>query len=457
MMQLYGLVPYGDPASTGTSGMPTASGRTWFQAFRALRCTVESSSMSLIRESPEGKISDLFVGGTDFKTDPIPGSMEGEASMVFAGYGIEAPSKGYDDYKGIDVKNKVVVILDGYPGRSDTTSPAAGKLGRWFGNDFASWKKKMKTALRHGAIAVVMIDPALLDNPLRTPVPDEDDYGDPRHYLPGDTSYITIPCFIPEINTICKIVEGTGIDVIQFEKKAAQQVTPASAPIPGKKLGFTVRIRTETLVARNVIGMIRGVDSTRNIIIGGHYDHLGIKQGEIYNGADDNASGVAGTLAIAGKWANLSAKPACNLIFAAWTGEERGKLGSTWFATHTPIVPRHVSLVVNMDMISRSETEDTARTGLSIGTMTSGRDLRELAKKVNSTLARPFVLDLWDVTNASGSDYRPFADRNIPIITFHAGFHPEYHTQLDDFSRIDTDKMARVLSLVNGMLKVVAK
>jgi Zn-dependent M28 family amino/carboxypeptidase len=185
------------------------------------------------------------------------------------------------------------------------------------------------------------------------------------------------------------------------------------------------------LIIRNVLGMIRGSDTTRNIIVGGHYDHLGVRKGLIYSGADDNASGVAGILALAKVWADHTQKPSCNIIFAAWIGEEKGKLGSTYFAQHSPIVPDRLSLVINLDMISRSAPEDTARRQLAIGTLTVNEDLRNLAKACNSQLENPLTLDLWDVTGHSGSDYGPFAAQKVPIITFHAGFHEDYQDGKD--------------------------
>jgi Zn-dependent M28 family amino/carboxypeptidase len=162
---------------------------------------------------------------------------------------------------------------------------------------------------------------------------------------------------------------------------------------------------------------------------------------------------VAGMLALAKTWANMPGKPSCNIIFAAWIGEEKGKLGSTFFALNSPMVSQRLSLVINVDMISRSAPEDTLRRQLSIGTMTLNEDLRILAKTSNSKLEHPFQLDLWDVTGHAGSDYGPFAARKVPIITFHAGFHEDYHTPRDDADRTDPTKMEQILKIVNDCLR----
>ncbi len=452
MMQLSGLIPSGDmeiKSSPGSLAKPT---RTFFQNFKIIRCRVEKSSLELIRNSKEGEPLILFAPGTDFAVDPVPFGREAEVPVIFAGYGIEAPGKDYNDYAGIDVRNKIVVIVDGYPGHADSTSLAWKKLGKSFEDDYATLKKKLKLAERHGAAAVVFVDPNVLNSKINEPLSGDRDDGNPRHYLPGDTEKLTMPCFTMGTDAILQLLDGTGIDLPEFEKKAAGGLLPASKLIEGKKLRFSVTVSSEEVMIRNVIGMIEGIDTTRNIIIGGHYDHLGVRKGQVFNGSDDNASGVAGMLALAKAWSSQPGKPACNIIFAAWIGEERGKLGSTYFAMHSRLVPWQVSLVINMDMISRSAPEDTGRIGLSIGTMTINEDLRSMAKNINSKLEHPFVLEIWDVTGASGSDYRPFSDRKVPILTFHAGFPDEYHTPLDDFARADIHKMEQILKIVNDCL-----
>jgi hypothetical protein len=414
---------------------------------------VDKSSLAIISNTTEGESALVFAPGTDYQVEPVPFGREAESQLVFAGYGIEAPGKGYNDYAGIDVKNRIVMILDGYPGHANANSFASGKLGSSFEDDFATLRKKIKFAEKNGAAAVVFINPKVLTSKINDPIQADEDDENPRHYIPSDPWKMNIPCFTMGTDATLRLLEGSAIDLPGFENQVADDLLPASAIIHGKKIRFSVSIKSEEVIIRNVLGVIPGKDTTRNIIIGGHYDHLGISKGEIFNGADDNASGVAGMLALAKVWANHTDKPACNLIFAAWVGEERGKLGSRYFALHSSIVPDRVSLVINMDMISRSAPEDTAGIALSIGTMTVNEDLRTLAKNVNAKLERPFVLEIWDVTGATGSDYRPFADRKVPILTFHAGFPDEYHTPADDFSRVDVHKMEQILKIVNSCLR----
>jgi len=210
--------------------------------------------------------------------------------------------------------------------------------------------------------------------------------------------------------------------------------------------------RPGTAVVSNVTGMIRGKDTTKSIIVGAHYDHLGIRDGLIYNGSDDNASGVAGMLALAKNWCGHDEKPACNLIFAAWNCEETGKHGSRYFVRHTDANPGYVIAYINMDMISRSAPEDTNRRIISIGTLPESERLRQIAIAGNLSLTHPFKLDLWDVTGHSGSDYSPFTDVNIPVMTFFSGYQVDYHTPQDDAGKADLEKMEDILKLVNDCI-----
>jgi len=202
----------------------------------------------------------------------------------------------------------------------------------------------------------------------------------------------------------------------------------------------------------NVTGIIRGKDSTKSIVVGAHYDHLGVRSGFIFNGADDNASGVSGLLALAGKWSEHGEKPACNIIFAAWNCEERGMHGSRYFVRHTDANPEHVIAYINMDMISRSAPEDTNHRQLSIGTMPESEGLRQIAIASNRSLPHPFELDLWDVTGHSGSDYASFTAKNIPVMTFFSGYQVDYHTPEDDAGKADLRKMEDILKLVNDCI-----
>ena len=452
LMRMNGLLPYGDAVKADEQGFYAGVKSSYFQNFQMIRSRVENSSIAIIRRYQQGESALLLNPGIDFKTDVPLHSLEAESPVVFAGYGIETPGKEYNDYAGIDVKGLIIVILDGFPGHADTTSQAWKKLGHGSGQEIPGLSDKLRIAKKHGAIAVIYLDKDVLNNSEDSLKPAGPFDNDPEYYLPGDTSMTDIPCVRLKSGATRLLFRDTGIDLPGFEKKAALYLESASAPLKDKIVRLSVEVRSEVLTIRNVLGMIRGSDTTRNIIVGAHYDHLGIRNGLVFNGADDNASGVAGMLSLAGHWAGHNEKPACNIIFAAWTAEEKGLLGSEFFARHSRLVPGGISLVINLDMISGSAPEDTARQVISIGTLPVNEVLRKLAGKDNAQLEHPFTLDLWDVTGHSGSDYGPFASRKIPVMTFFSGFTDDYHTPRDVAGKSDPGKMEKILKIVNSLI-----
>jgi Zn-dependent M28 family amino/carboxypeptidase len=290
-------------------------------------------------------------------------------------------------------------------------------------------------------------------NSVKNPDTEEDE--DYDYFLPNDTANKLIPGFRLGSIATRQLLSGTGLNLMEFEKITAKTALPSFIILKDKRIRFSVTVKTEALLVRNVLGMIPGKDTSKYIVLGGHYDHLGTHKGQIYNGSDDNASGASGLLALAKVWMESGVKPACNLIFASWSAEEEGLLGSQYFVQEMNINPKDIKLYINMDMISRSVIEDTAQRQLSIGTRTSDDNLRELARKTNTSIHPPFELDLWDVTGHSGSDYASFTAKNIPVMTYNTGLHNDYHTPRDISATADLVKMGDVLKFVNTSLQEV--
>lgn len=464
MMQLFGLKPIGDQAKGANKG------QSYFQDFEILRHVTEKSGLAFIKRTANSQTTSGFAQGIDYEVKGGTQNIDAETSVVFAGYGITAVEKGYDDYKALDVKGKIVVVLNGFPGHSDTTSMAWEKLNKFLGEEGAAFETKLQTARKNGAIAIIMIDAVgkfepfqrvqsnklLLKSTMNSVKnTDDEDYEDYDHVLPNDTANDLIPGYRLGSSAARQLISGTGLNLTEFEKKTAKTASPSSMILKDKVIRISVTVRTESLLVRNVLGMIPGKDTTKYIVLGGHYDHLGTHKGQIFNGSDDNASGASGLLALAKVWMESGVKPSCNLIFASWSAEEVGLLGSQYFVQEMKINPKYIKLYINMDMISRSVIEDTARRQLSIGTRTSDENLRALARKTNTSINPPFELDLWDVTGHSGSDYASFTAKNIPVMTYNTGLHNDYHTPRDISATADLVKMGDVLKLVNTSLQEV--
>ena len=155
---------------------------------------------------------------------------------------------------------------------------------------------------------------------------------------------------------------------------------------------------------------------------------------------------------MAKKWSESNIKPAYNILFAAWTAEEMGLLGSEYFVQNFDFKKQKILLAINMDMISRSAPEDKAHRILSIGTQKGSDNLKEIANFSNKKLAKPFSLDLWETDGHSGSEYASFTAKGIPVMTFFSGFHEDYHTPRDKVSKVDLEKIQDVLFIVNNSI-----
>lgn len=474
LMEYHGLQPGGDHTVAARPAVPenkgkTSPSRSYFQDFTIHRFKTVSASLSLITKAGTSELESSLKPETEFRTHDTRHSCRVRSEVVFAGYGLSLPQSGYDDYKNLDVKGKIVLVMNGYPGSRDTTSAAGKKIEKTDRAKLSDLQLKIKLAAHKGAIALIEINssqhPALfniapeneplLKSAMNSVKPADPEYIDDPFRLLSDTLLADIPVFSLSSLSSYEWMKKAGIDLGEAEKQAADRMISMAQPLKNLIVGLSVEVTQKPVLVRNVIGMIQGEDTTKCVVIGAHYDHLGIRNGIVYNGADDNASGVAGMLALARYWSGIPVKPPVNLVFAAWTAEEKGILGSSWFVENRITHKNQVLLNVNFDMISRSAPEDTVKNILSVGTLKTSEDLRKIAGWANQKLEKPFKLDLWEASESGGSDYVPFAAMKIPIMTFFSGFHDDYHSPRDTFEKTDLQKMRSVLLLSNECVKEV--
>jgi hypothetical protein len=423
----------------------------YFQSFNLLRYNVSGASVS-IRSQKNKQQPIQLLHEKDFTVENIFQDFSLETNMVFAGYGINSHELKYNDYAGLEVKGKLVVVFDGYPGQRDTLSVAWKKFMVLAENDGYDLDLRCTEAARQGAVAIVVIHKEYMQ-PAGKAAEEEPIYRDSEYLLPAGKQEQAIPCILLTAEGSRLLSEVLKINFRDIKQEYAQHLN--CSPVVNKYLfRINLQVDVDTLIVQNVIGVLPGLDTTKTVILGAHYDHLGKRGNDIYYGADDNASGVAGLLALAGRWTESLTVPPCNIIFASWTAEEKGLIGSEYFVS-TLSAPEKVKLYINMDMISRSVSEDTAGRQLSIGTRAEDEFIREIARESNLALARPFELDLWDVTGHSGSDYASFTAKNIPIMTYNSGLHNDYHTPRDISANADLVKMGDVLRVVNSSLKEI--
>ncbi len=381
------------------------------------------------------------------------------APVVFAGYGIREPGLGHDDYRGLDVRGRIVLLFAGLP-----TGPEwedAKLQTRWNDEDTDNrYVARLELARDLGAVAVLTIEREGWSEKL-----DDGREAIRRFFLPVDAA--------------ASAAEGPPLAVgsvaLAEALLGASAVTGPSMPaaphglLPGVTATIGASGGERLLDSRNVVGVIPGADPALRdevVMIGAHLDHLGRTGGVIFPGADDNASGSAALLEIAKAFAASPVRPKRTLAFAFWTGEEEGKFGSGHYVRH-PVWPLERTTYLNLDMIGHPWLPEEiakllADTGLEQGrealTAIDSVDFIELGlpaglPELDAALRRAAVgtgLALhFDRTDGrfGGSDYRDFARAGVPFIRFFGNFHPAYHEPGDTAESLDSEQVQRVARL----------
>ncbi|HEX6544782.1 MAG TPA: M28 family peptidase, partial [Bryobacteraceae bacterium] len=331
------------------AGLKPGNGNSYLQPFRMIAYTPDIGTQMLLltRGGAARHISPPDFSGRFYRNIDV----RGEA--VFAGYGITAPEYGYDDYAGTSVKGKIVVIFDHEPQEDDPKSIFHGTghtlhAGRWM---------KVENARRHGAIAV-LIGPDILHhqqprpNPTRPPLR----AGAPPQSLddPGQ-----IPAFSISQTALRDLLEPLHTSPIDLERSIDAKLKPASASLPDTRLEIRSRNREHHRgTSLNVAGLWEGSDPTlkaETIMLTAHYDHLGIQNGRLYPGANDNASGTVAVMELARLFAESGIHPKRGILFVVFGSEEQLMMGSFYYTSH-PLRPLATTrAVLNLDMIGRNE------------------------------------------------------------------------------------------------------
>jgi hypothetical protein len=420
--------------------------------------------------------------GTDFNPLAVGGSHKFDAPAVFVGYGITAEKEKYDDYAGIDAKGKVVIILRHQPQRSNPHG--------LFGNHdsvYATFSRKISNAVKHGAAAIVFCNDydeirrsmpthsaasAATDakqlaaetnnyrNSLREqidPLRDIDRAGE------GEEDANRLPIVFCHRDVVNKIVRAaTGFTLTSIEQKIDNAAEPQSRELTGWRISGEANLVRKRTPARNVLAELEGdgPHADETIIIGAHYDHLGYggfgslapeAVHVIHPGADDNASGTAAMLEVARRLA-MQAKAkkfSRRFVFIAFTGEERGLLGSARYV-RDPLVPLDKTIaMLNMDMVGRMK--DNKLTVYGVDTATEFAPL--LAR-----LDQPHGFKIISEMGGFGpSDHASFFAKRIPVLFFFTGLHADYHRPTDTADKLDVRDMRRVADFVSDVAAALAE
>ena len=443
---------------------------TYFQNFPMVAAQVDRTATVLrarVGASDTQRQEREYVFGPDFTLGRQGGvDVRVNAPLVFAGYGISAPEFEYDDFKGVDVAGKVVMVLTHEPQEAD---PASRFKGRFHTVHAYNWWKP-EVIRQRGAAAILLVQESTVHRPPR--VPSGPTNGQVRTDRPGHaltSPFWDLPMFTITRRVADELLAPSGKTIDQLQAGIDRAGTPQSMAIPGVSIELRRAIASRQVIqTRNVIGVLEGSDpklKDEYVVITGHYDHVGQKDQFIFRGADDNASATAAVIAMAEAFA-ANPRPKRSLVFLVFEAEEDGLLGAFHYVNN-PIVPLDRTVaVLNMDMIGRDEDSPTwntraadNRNGVNIVGTLYNPDLRRVVETENQKIG--LKLDYkTDADDREGwfsrSDHYPFAVKGVPMVFFNTGEHPDYHTAQDTWDRINYPKMEKITRLVYQSARNVA-
>jgi hypothetical protein len=413
---------------------PAGDGGTYLQSF------------SFIDGIVLGAGNRLVVGGRAFKPGeqfrPLAFSSAGSAAgdVVFAGYGTVARDLDYDDYAGVDVKDKVVLLLRYGPGGDDPRSKWAA---------FMPLRLKAQNARDKGARAVLIVTGPRTEGALDQLVP-----------LRADASLADqgLPCFTVTRAVADALFAGTGTTLDDAQRTIDASGKPAPLVLTGARLEATADLTPRRSLTRNVIGLLsRASTASEAVVVGAHYDHLGLgatgsldpaPDGKIHHGADDNASGVAGVLELARRFAARTEPAQRSIYFVAFGAEEAGVLGSSYLVKNPPRPLERIAAMLNLDMIGRLRDDTLEIHGAGTSPL-----FKPLLEEANRTAG--LKLKLRD-GGYGPSDHSPFYAAGRPVLFAFTGNHSDYHRPSDTAAKVDADGIARVLALLEPVVSALA-
>lgn len=451
LLKLYGVKPGGD--YTGRKDLTNLQGKgekTYFQNFILIKTTPDEEQIIKIRTTDGNTLKTIdLTKNIDFIMRPPDKGMEIEAPVVFVGYGFKNEKLRYDDFSKLDLKGRFILKLSGNPGfAKNVLSPS--ELS-------AASRESESTARKMGAIGIIEFNPnstvvgSQPENEFLNMSPSENNRISGRPWadysLPGKNSPETFIRITVSVKTANEILDGTGFILEDYIKRSESGTNNPLPPLMGKSIYLKTTVKEESIKVRNVIGVIEGKNPDQVIVLGAHYDHMGILNGYTWNGADDNGSGTVGVLTIAKATMETGNKPDKTLIFALWTAEEEGFLGSRYFVDNLTYPIKNLRLNINFDMISRYVSDNEPKKVAMIYT-----EAFPVFRIITEENLKIYGIDL-DIDfqpskdPPGGSDHRSFTAIGIPVMRFKPGHREEYHTPADETETVNWDIMEKIVKI----------
>lgn len=373
---------------------PAGDGGSFFQSF-----VISTGTRLAPGNALDVGLASAPIAGQDWT--PHGGSASGDADgeVVFVGYGISAPGEGYDDYAGVDVRDRIALALGGAPERLGRRVPRVEKL---------------VAARERGARALLLVDDAL---------PDLDD------------TAATAP--LPSVTVRASVADA----LLPAGDRIASLAAQPRSFVTGRRAHVRVALERVEVRGVNVVGIVPGRDpglADDTVVVGAHYDHLGRVDGAVHPGADDNASGTAVVAGLAHAFAAAGGAPR-TLVFAFFGAEEVGLVGSGHYVRHPSRPLARTIGMVNFDMVGRLRGER-----LSVSGIDSAAGLREVVEAAARAESLGAALR---GTPFGPSDHARFYRAGVPVLFFHTGTHDDYHRPSDTAEKLETAGMARIAAV----------
>lgn len=450
------------------------------------------------------KQSISLVYDKDFRACSFGGSGKFDAELAFCGYGIDAKDIKYNDYAGIDVKDKVVIIMRRTPQQGDKKSPFAGAHGI---SRYAALRYKVSTAFGKGAKAILFVNDvySTKENKVEAEELEQDAIEElitatenwekasedkkstvdrelkkalnavqqsrkrlkeakfdvlMKFGYAGSGDGRSIPIAHISIDKCNQLFKAAGKPTLQkLETTIDDNLKPQSFLLPQWKAKGEISVKQIRTEIKNVIGVLegKGPHADETIVIGAHYDHVGyggegsLAPGstDVHNGADDNASGTVALIELARRLGARKTPLPRRLVFIAFTGEERGLIGSAHYVKNPIFDIKNTVAMLNMDMVGRL-TKDKLTV---FGTGTAPR-----WKKLVEETGKEYDLKLSLKPEGFGpSDHSSFYGKQIPVLHLFTGTHSDYHRPSDDWDKINIPGMQRIVGFLEEITIATAE
>ena len=450
-LETQGIVKAGDyiAKTFQDAGLKPAGSEGYFQPFEVAGPASLGTPNSLNFSGPANNGIALAYG-KGFTPVAMSGSGKFNAGIAFVGYGITSKEKPkYDDYADIDVKGKIVIILRRTPGYGSKNDPFDGSP------EVAALTTKIDNAIEHGAVGVIFVNDRS----------EPDDALMPFGYARG-TSF-KIPVLQMKRRVVDDLLKPSKTTLKEIETAIDTTLSPQSIVFKGWTATGVVTIEQNPLKTRNVVAVCAGSGplADQTVVIGAHYDHLGKGEvgslagqsgkGEIHHGADDNASGTTGLLELARRFGQMKNRVGRRIVFIAFSGEERGLLGSKYYVEHPTFPLDKTVFMLNMDMIGRVEEIDddeskTKKDRLVVYGTGTGAGVNDIVSETN----RATNFKLLRIPGGTGpSDHDSFYRKTVPVLFFFTGTHRDYHRPSDTADKINYVGLSKVVDLSEAIVQ----